>query len=418
MADIRTLLIISPVPTHPSREGCNRRVLDMVLAIRELGFKPFLCYVRTDLFTPCTDFTELYDWWQGDMVHFRTGWEASEGVLARSRGMYVFSKFKNIVNKWRRILPQSLVEWMLSLPVGDGWYPPALSNWVARFCTEHQPVACIVEYAFLSKALLHVPHGTRRIIDAHDMLSERNRQLKPLGISDSSISLSRSQEKRMLERADTVIGIQRDEESVFRAMLAPAVKVTSADILSAPDNVFANDSRSAAVVGYIGAMSPQNLKGIEWFVNNCWETIRAKVPGAVFRVAGTVCEKVTPHTGIELLGSVDDLKSFYRGCRCVINPCLGGTGLKIKCIEALQMGMPLVTTTAGGEGLRDGAGTAFELADTAENFSAHVIEFLLNPVKAAKTSGVALEYAVARRRVSMENLERAIRGKLDGKSDV
>ena len=222
----------------------------------------------------------------------------------------------------------------------------------------------------------------------------------------------------MLERADTVIAIQRDEESAFRSMLAPAVKVTSVDILSAADNVFGNDSRSASVVGYIGAMSPQNLNGIEWFVTNCWETIRAKVPGAVFRVAGTICEKVTPHTGIELLGSVADLKSFYRGCGCTINPCLGGTGLKIKCIEAVQMGMPLVTTTAGGEGLRDGAGTAFELADSAENFSAHVIEFLLNPVKAAKISVAAINYACERRRVSLRNLEHAIRGKLDTKSVV
>jgi glycosyltransferase involved in cell wall biosynthesis len=380
----------------------------MVLAVRELGFKPFFCYLRTDLFTPQTDFRELYDWWKGDMVHFRTGWEPGEGVLALSKGMYAFSKFKNLVDSWRRLLPSPFAEWLLSMPAGDGWYPPALSEWVSRFCGEHKPVACIVEYAFLSKALLYVPAGTHRIIDAHDMLSQRNPRLKAAGLLWCNISLTRSQEKRMLARAEKVIAIQRDEEAAFRALLPASVEVCSVDILSQPRNVFRREPHAPAVVGYIGAVSPLNLRGIEWFLENCWPDVRVRIPGAVFRVAGTICKEVKAGPGIELLGSTEELEAFYGGCRCMINPCLAGSGLKIKCIEALQMGVPLVTTSAGAEGLGDGAGTAYELADSAEDFAARVAAFLSDPDLGARTSASALEYAAGRRRASLLKLEHAL----------
>jgi glycosyltransferase involved in cell wall biosynthesis len=55
------------------------------------------------------------------------------------------------------------------------------------------------------------------------------------------------------------------------------------------------------------------------------------------------------------LGEVGDVREFYGRVRCVLNPMLGGTGLKIKTVEALAFGLPLLGTPdafvgiAGGE---------------------------------------------------------------------
>jgi glycosyltransferase involved in cell wall biosynthesis len=50
--------------------------------------------------------------------------------------------------------------------------------------------------------------------------------------------------------------------------------------------------------------------------------------------------------------------------------------LKIKCVEALSAGCPLVTNAAGADGLEDGAGRAYRLADNWNDFADHVVTLL------------------------------------------
>jgi glycosyltransferase involved in cell wall biosynthesis len=60
----------------------------------------------------------------------------------------------------------------------------------------------------------------------------------------------------------------------------------------------------------------------------------------------------------------------------VINPQVAGTGLKIKCVEALSAGCPLVMNRAGADGLEEGEGRAFLVAAGWEEFADHVVGIL------------------------------------------
>jgi glycosyltransferase involved in cell wall biosynthesis len=51
------------------------------------------------------------------------------------------------------------------------------------------------------------------------------------------------------------------------------------------------------------------------------------------------------------LGMVDDVRDAYGVMDLVVNPMIGGTGLKIKTVEALAFGRPVLSTKAGGAGL-------------------------------------------------------------------
>ena len=52
-----------------------------------------------------------------------------------------------------------------------------------------------------------------------------------------------------------------------------------------------------------------------------------------------------------LLGPVPDAEDFYRAVECVLNPMAGGTGLKIKTVEALAAGLPVLGTRDAFAGL-------------------------------------------------------------------
>jgi hypothetical protein len=78
-------------------------------------------------------------------------------------------------------------------------------------------------------------------------------------------------------------------------------------------------------------------------------------------VAKDVLARVKPR----LVGSVDALSDFYKDCDVVINPERGGTGIKIKSLDAMAHGMPLLTTVAGAIGLQS-TSEFHNLADNAE----------------------------------------------------
>lgn len=62
--------------------------------------------------------------------------------------------------------------------------------------------------------------------------------------------------------------------------------------------------------------------------------------------------------GVAAHGYVDDLSPFYRGCRAFAAPLTEGGGIKIKVLEALAHGVPVVTTAVGAEGIAGAEGTA------------------------------------------------------------
>ncbi len=61
--------------------------------------------------------------------------------------------------------------------------------------------------------------------------------------------------------------------------------------------------------------------------------------------------------GVDFVGRVDDLwRDFYSQCSLIVNPCVTGTGLKIKTVEAMSFGLPVVTTGEGCSGIETAIG--------------------------------------------------------------
>jgi hypothetical protein len=122
-----------------------------------------------------------------------------------------------------------------------------------------------------------------------------------------------------------------------------------------------------------------------------------------------VAQGVADRPGVVKLGRVEDLGPVYQAAAVVINPVQFNTGLSIKNLEALGYARPLVTASSGVDGLEDGAGTAFLVAATDEEFSRHAVSLLLDASFAGQMAGHARDYARQRNRDIMRQLEAILR---------
>lgn len=120
-------------------------------------------------------------------------------------------------------------------------------------------------------------------------------------------------------------------------------------------------------VGLIGTWSwAPNFVGLDWFLREVCPRLPAHVTVAV---AGRLPPEMAPAPPqVSLLGRVPDADAFLRACRLVALSSRAGTGVQLKTVQAMQLGLPAVTTTLSCRGFAD-IPDNFTLADTPRDFA-------------------------------------------------
>lgn len=235
------------------------------------------------------------------------------------------------------------------------WAKAAFEQTVSRY----KPDVIICQYvttAWLLDGLSQSQRSeTHCIIDTHDLLSTRNEQFEQRGL-DHWINISREEEARVLAKFDTVLAIQHAEAALMRSM-APNTTVIVAghhagDCEITQRKRTADSPEAKFSLGYIASVNASNIDAIESFLEKAWPQI-ANDGQVELVIAGAICETIQgrvdqlnlQHAGrVRLLGGVDNLLDFYREIDVAINPVQFGTGLKVKTVEALAHGIPVLTT--------------------------------------------------------------------------
>ncbi|WP_418292063.1 glycosyltransferase family 4 protein [Methylobacterium durans] len=104
--------------------------------------------------------------------------------------------------------------------------------------------------------------------------------------------------------------------------------------------------------------------------------VRSQVPSFRLLVAGSICEKLPNAEGLIKLGRLDDLSLAYRSAQVAFAPLFWGTGQNVKIVEAMSLGLPIVTLNNmhGRSHIRDGESGC--VAADAEQFVEYTLRLL------------------------------------------
>lgn len=147
---------------------------------------------------------------------------------------------------------------------------------------------------------------------------------------------------------------------------------------------------------HIGSMEWQaNEQGVLWFLQKVWPLLLVLYPQAKFHLAGKGLSKSDPRffqTGVINHGEVPDAEDFMQQHGIMIVPIQAGSGIRIKTLEAMALGVPVVSTTVGAQGLDVTHTQELMLADQPEEFAQAIAQLLSNPALAQQTATQALIY--------------------------
>jgi glycosyltransferase involved in cell wall biosynthesis len=156
-----------------------------------------------------------------------------------------------------------------------------------------------------------------------------------------------------------------------------------------------------------------NADGIRWFLREVLPLVRQAVPEARIVVVGKNpprdlrrLAQDSPEV-ISVTGYVPDLTPLLRRTAVLIVPVLAGSGMRVRILEGLARGMPIVTTSIGLEGIEARIGLDLLVADRAEDFGAAVIALLRDPERQQRLG------AAGRQLVEDHYDRRRVLGRLD-----
>lgn len=269
---------------------------------------------------------------------------------------------------------------------------PSLEWLAGKAACESKPVAAIAMYAWMARALDHMPPGTLRMIDTIDVQHTRAGRAQSAGGDLSHIQCSREEEIAELTRADVLLAIQPEEAAELTAMCPELQVLTLLHAFEVPESL--PEPAEEETLLYVGNLYNPNIIGIRTFLSEVWPAVRAVRPKARLLVCGKVCQAIPrAPAGVSLEGCVPSLEPYYRRTALVINPVPYGSGLKIKTVEALAQAKCVVCTEEGIRGLGEAGEVPVVVADVIHGMANRIIGLLRDAAQRRDYERRAWEYA-------------------------
>lgn len=129
---------------------------------------------------------------------------------------------------------------------------------------------------------------------------------------------------------------------------------------------------------HIGSMEwLPNRQGLEWFVKEVWPLVLKKNNNIWFSIAGKSLKKNDSKlSGKNIInyGEVEDAHEFMFKNEVCIVPLFSGSGIRIKSLEAMSLGIPVISTSIGAAGIDYQRNVNILIADNAEDFAAAIVK--------------------------------------------
>lgn len=276
-----------------------------------------------------------------------------------------------------------------------GWHCAALRRAIAsEEPTSFDAVfAYRIDHAFLAGVLA----CERLLLDVDDPEHVRRRRRYEVGGRrhwriERDLRKLGEWERRAARSAQRVFVCQDGDAAAFegaRIEVVPNCAPMMPVMASAPEKA---PARIVALGNFAGAPDSPNVDGLTWFVDEAWPLVRAGRPDATLCVVGRMRDdlaaRLEREPGVEVRGFVESLGAVFADAAMSVAPIRFGTGTRVKILESMAHGCPVVSTSMGCDGLGVTPDQEVAVADDAPAFARACVHLLDEPARRA-TLGAA-----------------------------
>ena len=268
----------------------------------------------------------------------------------------------------------------------------------------HADQLAMADYAWQASRVAHAS-APRLVLDAHNayyLIPQR----MAAATRNPALRMFLRREARLMARAegecyrrfDHLLTVTPEDRAAIETLLpsdptAPPQRWTMPICVdtSAPPLKRQPAARGLLLLG--GLHWPPNADGARWFLREVWPLVRQQAPQAQLFIVGarppadlqaaaSARDSATAPDGAVIVpGYVTDPQPFLAASAALIVPLRSGGGMRVKIVEALQWGLPVISTTIGCEGIEVTPGRDLLVADTPAALAAAAVQLLQDPTQ-------------------------------------
>ncbi|MER2511539.1 MAG: glycosyltransferase family 4 protein [Nitrosomonas ureae] len=258
--------------------------------------------------------------------------------------------------------------------------------------------AVIASTGMMADYALQAPPKTVCVLEEHNAMTrwayERYQQTYG-GLQRTRAWLSwrksRIYEKRLYRRFDLITMVSEADRRAAAALLGAEhsrVELTPNGVDCTHNQPNVATRRPNALVFNGSLTYNANYDAMQWFLQHVWPAVRRQVPAATLTITGSTAgvdlSGLALDDHVRLSGLVEDVRLPVAEASAAIAPIRQGGGTRLKILEAMALGTPVVATFKGAEGLEVVNGEHLLLADDPPTFTRAVLTLLTDDSLAAR----------------------------------
>jgi O-antigen biosynthesis protein len=244
-------------------------------------------------------------------------------------------------------------------------------------------------------------------IDLHYVRMQREEELtgKP-----TQWEVMKSKEIDLANASDLVLAVSQEEREKLTHITNKATDtVPNIHKFVGTDTSFQERKGLLFVGGY---HHTPNIDAAAWLVEEIMPLVWEQIPNMPLLLLGSnptdTIKKYAEDSRIQVPGFIEDLSEYFHSSRIFVSPLRYGAGMKGKIGQALEFGLPIVSTQIGIEGMYLEHGKHIFQAENSQEFAKAIIHLYNNEVlwtKLSDNSVMALEpFSVPKVKTNIQNL--------------
>lgn len=266
---------------------------------------------------------------------------------------------------------------------------PGMQRLVAEMVAANPPDVVIASTGVTAEYAVRLPGMRGRVLEDHNSMTRWMRERGSVGSrlgrmrAWAAWQKSRRYEAALFSRFDLVTMVSEADRRACYEQL-PGLRGRIEVVPNGVDTqtlVPQQQERRLHSLVYNGALTYRaNYDAMQWFLSDIYPLVKVAVPAVSLIITGSTkgvdLGRLRLDPSVILSGWVEDVGPLVAAATVCIAPIREGGGTRLKILEAMALGAPVIATTKGAEGLAVQHGESIMLADSAEDFARATIGLL------------------------------------------